>query len=77
MADAASNLALLDLAIEACLTAIAAGAAVVEYEIGGRRLRRTDPSAVLRELTRSRSTLAPIANRASRRATTLGSFDRG
>ena len=68
----------IDAAIAACVEAIADGRAVVEYEINGRRVQRSDPAAALEALTRSRSRLESAAAREQRGGImTLGRYSRG
>lgn len=62
----ASIYAQTEAALEACLTAQAAGAQIVEYEIGARRIRRQDLSIAIRELTRSLKEIRPLAIREGR-----------
>jgi hypothetical protein len=56
----------IDAAISACVLAIGEGRSVVEYEINGRRVQRSDPAVALEALTRSRQRIAATASAASR-----------
>lgn len=51
----------LDAAMQACALAIAAGETVVEYEINGRRVRRTDPAVAIQSLAKAKQALAASA----------------
>lgn len=48
----------IDAAMQACALAIASGDAVVEYEINGRRVRRSDPAVAIQALAKAKQSLA-------------------
>jgi len=56
----------IETAITAVVTAIADGDIVVEYEIGGRRVRRADKTKALTDLYELRRTVATDAQRQSK-----------
>lgn len=63
----------IDAAIQACAEALAAGSPVVEYEINGRRVRRTDPAFAIQALAKAKAALAGTGTGSSSGIFSLGS----
>lgn len=66
MASLATNLALIDEAIEAIATAMADTSQAQSIKIRGREIERKDFASELNALISARDKLAPLANRESR-----------
>jgi uncharacterized protein YqfA (UPF0365 family) len=63
----------IDAAILVCAEALAAGQNIVEYEINGRRVRRTDPAQAIQALAKAKQALAASGSASS----TAGIFSLG
>lgn len=62
----------IDAAIMTCAEALASGQNVVEYEINGRRVRRTDPAQAIQALAKAKAALASSATAGSNGIFSLG-----